>query len=104
MSGINRLGTQIVLPDGREGTVVYNGLDGVGIKWGLHDPDPSDFEGTTGGLISETLADDWPWAPDAMLRAPYQYGDPELEYVGGEYEITRVGRASPAICYRIEEQ
>ena len=37
-----KLGTQIRLPDGREGTVVYNSLIGVGIKWGLHDPDPED--------------------------------------------------------------
>ena len=29
-------GIHIRLPDGREGTVVYHGLDGYGIKWGRH--------------------------------------------------------------------
>lgn len=29
-----KFGTIVELPDGRRGTVVYNGLDGVGIAWG----------------------------------------------------------------------
>jgi len=29
-----KLGTVVRLPDGREGTVVFNSLIGVGIKWG----------------------------------------------------------------------
>lgn len=47
-----KLGAHVLLPDGREGTVVFNGLSGVGIKWGLHDPDPSDFDGTNGGITA----------------------------------------------------
>ena len=93
MSAINQLGTQVRLPDGREGTVVYNGLDGVGIKWGLHDPDPDDFAATSGGLVAEQTPDDWPWIPDAMLRDPYKYGDPQIEYVGDDVDIIRVGGA-----------
>ena len=31
-----KVGTIIELLDGKRGTVVYNGLDGVGIKWGEH--------------------------------------------------------------------
>jgi hypothetical protein len=31
-----KLGTRIKLSDGRIGTVVFNGLIGVGIKWGEH--------------------------------------------------------------------
>lgn len=98
MSSINRLGTQVVLPDGREGTVVYNGLDGVGIKWGLHDPDPREFDGTFGGVVEgRPLPDDWEWKPDAMLRDPYpnpSWQTPGMEYVGEEYEIIRVGLSS----------
>jgi hypothetical protein len=30
-----KAGTHVRLPDGREGTVVYNGLDGVLIAWGV---------------------------------------------------------------------
>jgi hypothetical protein len=67
-----RLGTHVRLADGREGTVVYNGLDGVGIKWGLHDPDPADFEGTCGDCFepsagSPATKSGWPWQPDEML-------------------------------------
>ena len=93
MSAINQLGTQVRLPDGREGTVIYNGLDGVGIKWGLHDPDPADFRNTSGGLVTEQVPDDWPWVPDAMLRDPYKYGHADLEYVGDDVDIIRVGWA-----------
>ena len=50
-----KLGTHIRLPDGREATVVYNSLIGVGIKWGLHNPDPADFEGTDGNTVSTHL-------------------------------------------------
>ena len=91
---IHSLGTQVVLVDGREGTVVYNGLDGVGIKWGLHNPDPREFDGTFGGVVEgRPLPDDWEWKPDAMLRDPYQWQDPNLEYVGEDYEIIRDGLA-----------
>jgi hypothetical protein len=41
-----KLGTHIRFKDGREGTVVYNSLVGVGVKWGIHYPDPKDFENT----------------------------------------------------------
>lgn len=86
-----KLGTHIKLPDGRVGTVVYNGLDGVGIKWGRHAPKPEDFEGTTGGLFDDTeglkARGLWPfpWLPDAMLREPYKYAD--LPCVGNDYEL-----------------
>ena len=90
-----KLGTQVKLPDGREGTVVYNSLIGVGIKWGLHNPDPEDFKGTTGNTIDETVPDDWPWEPDALLREPWsscrECGFAPEDCVGQEYEILRVG-------------
>ena len=62
-----KLGTQLRLPDGREATVVYNNLDGVGIKWGLHDPEPGE--------------------PEAMLREPWSGAT--LPCVGEEYVIIR---------------
>ena len=87
MSAINRLGTQVRLPDGREGTVVYNNLDGVGIKWGLHNPKLKDYEGTN--PLFGPAPVDFPWFPDAMLREPYSTAD--LPCVGEEYEIIREG-------------
>lgn len=77
------LGTIIELPDGRVGTVVYNSLDGVGIKWGEHYPDPADFENTNGSLVGPGPPDDWQWFPDAMLREPYSLAT--LPCVGSEY-------------------
>lgn len=95
MSDITKLGTQIRLPDGREATVVYNSLIGVGIKWGLHDPDPQDFEGTDGNTVAGGMPDGWPWEPDALLRKPWdgceRCGFTPEECVGEAYEITRVG-------------
>lgn len=76
-------GTIIELPDKRRGTVVYNGLDGVGIKWGEHKVDEAEI------LEKCPLFDDepigWEWSPDAMLRDPYK--GCELECVGDEYEV-----------------
>lgn len=79
------LGTIVRLPDGRIGTTVYHGLDGVGIKWGRHQPKPEDFVGTTGGVCGESMPDDWPWEPDAMLREPYP--NATAPCVGEEFEI-----------------
>ncbi len=93
MATISTLGTQVRLPDGREGTVVFNSLVGVGVKWGLFDPDPADFKGTHGNTFDqEPPYDGWPWEPDALLRDPYP--DCErlgMECVGEEYEVLRLG-------------
>ncbi len=90
-----KLGTQIRLKDGREGTVVYNSLIGVGIKWGLHNPEPEDFEGTTGNLLEDKVPEDWPWKPNALLREPFngceRWGFTKDECVGTDYEIIRMG-------------
>ncbi len=95
-----QLGTQVLFTDGREGTVVFNGLIGVGIMWGLHDPDPADFEGTTGGLVREEPIPDFPWEPEALLRAPWpsceKYGFTVEQCVGRDYDITRVGLRTTA--------
>ena len=87
MSSINRLGTQVRLPDGREGTVVYNGLDGVGIKWGLHEPTWDDYYNTN--PMFGDAPEDFKWHPDAMLREPYTTA--ELPCVGEKYEIIKEG-------------
>jgi len=90
-----RLGTQIRLPDSREGTVVYNSLTGVGIKWGLHDPDPEDFEDTDGNTVTSGSPAGWQWEPDALLRDPWPhctaFGWSNEECVGNNYEIIRIG-------------
>lgn len=90
-----KLGTQIRLSDGRVGTVVYNSLIGVGIKWGLHNPDQADFEGTDGNTVSGGAPDEWPWEPDALLRDPWpgceRHGFSPEECVGEDYEVIRGG-------------
>lgn len=87
-----RLGTQIRLPDGREATTVFNGLTGIGIKWGLHYPKPEDFKGTAGDFfefmgVEKQMPEDWPWEPDAMLREPEISEKLGMECVGEDYEI-----------------
>lgn len=90
-----KLGTQILFHDGREGTVVYNSLIGVGIKWGLHDPPPEDFIGSDGNTVTSGAPADWPWNPDALLHAPWddceRYGFKADDCVGIGYEVTRIG-------------
>jgi hypothetical protein len=75
-------GTIVRLPDGREGTVVYHGLDGYGIKWG-HIRVDEDAMLATQPLFGPAPAD-WPWNPGAMLRDPYPGAS--LECVGTEYD------------------
>ena len=83
-----KAGTIVRLPDGREGTVVYNSLDGVGIRWGRIDVDEDVLNAGGGGLFrgAETAAE-WAMIPEAMLRDPHQYGSPGMEYVGSKYEV-----------------
>lgn len=81
-----KAGTVVVLRDGRVGTCVYNGLDGVGIKWGRYHITERDLEGS-GGLFGDPPPPDYKWFPDAMLRTPYPNCDSELEYVGYDYEL-----------------
>jgi len=85
---------QIRLPDGREGTVCYHGLDGDGIKFGLHDIPLEDLEGTDGGLFvgGANLPANHParqWFAEAMLRSPDVQKYFKLPCVGEEYEIIR---------------
>jgi len=87
-----QLGTQIKLLDGREATVVYNSLTGIGVKWGLHDPNPEDFEGTNGDTVGNVKVPiDWGWEPDVMLREPEMTERLGMECVGNDYTILRVG-------------
>lgn len=90
-----KLGTQIRFPDGREATAVYNSLIGVGVKWGLHDPDPAEFEGSDGNTFQSGMPDGWPWEPDALLRDPWpgceRCGFTAEQCVGTDYVITRFG-------------
>lgn len=91
-----KAGTIVKLPDGREGTVVYHGLDGDGIKWGRHDVTMADMEGS-GGCFIEDISEDYQWQPDVMLRDSYPSAN--LECVGEEYEIVSV----PPIVAGMEE-
>ena len=89
-----KLNTIIRLPDGREGTICWNHLDGSGGVWGRHH-----FEMPEGGF-----GDNLP-APEFMLReksvepllrkqhwrGPEYSHRPDLECVGTEYEVVREG-------------
>ena len=75
-------GTFVRLPDGREGTVVYHGLDGYGIKWGRIRVDGKAILDTQ-PLFGKAPAN-WPWHAEAMLREPYPSAT--LECDGEEYE------------------
>ena len=90
-----KLGTQIKFKDGRVGTMIYNSLIGEGIVWGLHDPNPKDFEGTDGNTCSDGSPDDWKWEPEALLREPWagceRHGFSKEQCVGNDYEIIRNG-------------
>jgi hypothetical protein len=81
-----KAGTFIRLPDGREGTVVYNGLDGRGIMFGRI-PVDQDTINSANSLFGAPPAD-YPYAAEAMLRDPrlsrHWAG---LECVGEEFEI-----------------
>lgn len=93
-----KLGTQILFADGRTATVIYNGLIGVGIRWGLHDPDPIDFYGTSGNTIAEHVPAEWNWEPEAVLRHPWdgcqRYGFTREQCIGTDYVVTRNGLGS----------
>ncbi len=85
---------QVQLPDGRIGTVCYHGLDGNGIKFGLHDIPLEDLEGTDGGLFvgGANLPANHPsrqWFAEAMLRSKDVQKYFELPCVGEDYEIIR---------------
>jgi hypothetical protein len=78
-----KAGTLIKLPDGRDGTVVYNSLDGVGIIWGHKTVDVDAimnscpiFSGDNEGNIP---------SPEALLRTPYE--GQWCECVGDEFEV-----------------
>ena len=75
-------GTYIRLPDGREGTVVYHGLDGYGIKWGRMRVDADTILRTQ--PLFGRAPEEWPWFPEAMLRDPYPGST--VACVGEEYE------------------
>jgi len=91
--GITRLGTQVRLPDGREATVVYNSLVGVGVKFGLHDPPPEAFDGTDGNTMQGGRPEGFEWEPDALLRKPEMTERLGMPCVctESEVEITRIG-------------
>jgi hypothetical protein len=81
-------GDHVLLPNGRVGTIVFKGLIGEGIKWGIHFPKLEDFEGTYGDLF-DSKKTDFEWEPDALLRDPWegceQTGWEREDFVGETY-------------------
>ena len=84
-------GTVVRLPDGREGTVVFHGLIGYGIQWGRKEVNVAEIQGGDGNTFQDGVPPGWRWAPDALLRAPFDgaYGH---ECVGGDYVIVEEPR------------
>jgi hypothetical protein len=80
-----KAGTHVRLKDGREGRVVYNGLDGVGIKFGSGPVDIETIMRGDSGLFhnSPDDAELRKWEPEAMLREPYPRAG--MECVGKRY-------------------
>jgi hypothetical protein len=69
-------GTFIRLPDGREGTVVYHGLDGYGIRFGhIQVPEAE--------LLNSTAGEEW--SPEALLRDPFPTA--KIECVGEKFDL-----------------
>ena len=87
-----KAGTIIRLADGREGTVVYHGLTGDGIKWGRLNVTEADFKDTHAEFSDESAPEgfDISLAPDAMLREPELEEQLGLACVGEEYEIVSI--------------
>ncbi len=84
-----KAGTIVRLPDGREGTVVYHGLDGYGIKWGRISVD-AEMIGAANTLFGDPPPD-WPYLPDAMLRDPFKTTGKYLPCIGSDYEVVPQG-------------
>jgi len=92
-------GTFIRLPDGREATVVYKGLDGYGVQFGRVFVDLDEM------LRYNTLfgeaPPDYPYHAEAMLRDPRLAKHwPGMECVGEEYEIIRDDEPTVATAER----
>ena len=85
-----KAGTLVRLADGREGRVVYNGLDGVGIRWGTDPVDVATIMRGDSGMFDNSPDDTElrRWTPEAMLRDPYPSAIREgLECVGRDFEV-----------------
>lgn len=87
-------GTWIEMADGTKGTVVYNGLDGRGIRYGHFDLSEEQidclknsnplFRGSEDASPVELGL-----RPEAMLRGPYPSAD--CDCIGDEFEVVREG-------------
>lgn len=85
------LGDFVEVPDGRVGTVVYNGLDGVGIKWGRLELTVEDRKIILGmNPLFEKATEGYDWSPDAMLRKKSLEKFLGLECVGKEKLCNKV--------------
>jgi hypothetical protein len=84
-------GALIRLPDGREGRVVYKSLDGIGIRWQSEPLTLQQIDvilhGNGGLFRGAESPEELRVVPQAMLRDPYPGCDPNLDYVGSEYEV-----------------
>lgn len=92
------LNTLIRLPDGRQGRVVYKGLDGTGIRFGQHLADIEAISSSPGNAlaclgIEREPPEDFTDYAEALLREPYSTAS--LECVGTKYEVIEETPACP---------
>jgi len=83
-------GTIIEMPDKRRGTIVFNGLTGMGIKFGEYNLTQEDIDLIRmgrGDLFHQDIPPDYKWEPDAMLREPCEGID--LPCVGEEFIVIK---------------
>ena len=104
MNRITQLGTFVRVPDGRVGTVVYNSLVGVGIKWGVHYPKREDFIGTDGDTVVENVPLGFKWYPDALLRNPSMSERLEIICICEENEATIVSESEALKLQQADER
>ncbi len=94
-----KLGTVIQFSDGRNATVVYNGLDGVGVRMGEHtitEEDLDSFRGSSGGLFSdEHLQQDFRdrYSPEFLLRPESDSKFTGTPCIGMDFDVIREGYA-----------
>ena len=86
-----KFGTHIKLPDGRLATVVFSGLCGYGIKFGIFDLSNETVIGCGDlekiGVNNEYAPAYYKYFPDAYLRNKEDEQFMDLECVGTEWEV-----------------
>lgn len=80
-------GTIIKFADGRLATIVYHGLDGYGIQWGVKSVDIKTIKATN--PLFDNKPKDFEWEPEAMLREKSYESRCKIPCIDSDYEIEK---------------